>query len=302
MKRIILSSTVILGLMSFATSPSGRKPSKKMAMRLINGFCEFVPSGNVSVEGNTSSVQAFYMSSSEISNHNYSEFLSYLKRTGETEKLEIAKVHGTEWKKIAQHMEPFETHYASHPAYRDYPVVNVSREGAELYCEWLSSMYDSISNGEMKVKFRLPTRAEWVRAARGGLEKNTYSWGGPYLRNAQGLLLANFANIGAGNITRDKETGKLKVIVDAQSYPITMGDNADVTAPVKSYFPNGYGLYNMNGNVSEMVSDGNIAVGGDWHSPGYDIRNESKKTMEGPSPTIGFRVVATYIGPVKTRQ
>ena len=79
----------------------------------------------------------------------------------------------------------------------------------------------------------------------------------------------------------------------------SIGDNADVLAPSKSYWPNDFGIYNMNGNASEMISDGEFVVGGDWRSPGYDIRNESIKAYNGPSPEIGFRIVASYIQEVK---
>jgi formylglycine-generating enzyme required for sulfatase activity len=74
--------------------------------------------------------------------------------------------------------------------------------------------------------------------------------------------------------------------------------SADLTAPAESYSPNGYGLYNMNGNVAEMISDGDFAVGGSWNSPGYDIRNQSIKKFKGAHPTVGFRIVATHVGDI----
>jgi formylglycine-generating enzyme required for sulfatase activity len=62
-------------------------------------------------------------------------------------------------------------------------------------------------------------------------------------------------------------------------------------APVHSYDPNPYGLYNMNGNIAEMVTDSSIAVGGCWNSPGYDVRNESVMPFDKPSIFVGFRPV-----------
>ena len=132
-----------------------------------------------------------------------------------------------------------------------------------------------------------------MRAARGGNHNSTYTWGGPFLRNAKGDYLANFMALGAENITKNNETGELEVV-----RKLTMsiaGNTSDVTAPALSYSPNYFGIYNMNGNVAEMISDGDYAVGGDWSSPGYDIRNESIKPFTEPNPTVGFRVVATYI-------
>jgi formylglycine-generating enzyme required for sulfatase activity len=73
------------------------------------------------------------------------------------------------------------------------------------------------------------------------------------------------------------------------------GDFADITAPVKSYWPNGYGLYNVNGNVAEMIADKEIVAGGSWNDPGYDVRNESVKPYKGAARNVGFRIVATVV-------
>ena len=67
------------------------------------------------------------------------------------------------------------------------------------------------------------------------------------------------------------------------------------TAQVSSYLPNDKGFFCTIGNVAEMISGKEIVVGGSWHDPGYDVRNESYKTYKGAGPTIGFRVVATAL-------
>ena len=72
-----------------------------------------------------------------------------------------------------------------------------------------------------------------------------------------------------------------------------------IIAKAESYYPNEFGFYNLNGNVSEMISDSEKAVGGDWTCPGYDVRIESEKEFKEAHPTVGFRVVATYLGPEK---
>jgi formylglycine-generating enzyme required for sulfatase activity len=294
MKRSQLFAILLAGiiLMSFTT---GKKTGLKQAKKTLEGFCEFIPSGNSLVDGDTLSVQAFYMSSTEITNLQYLEFLYDLKRKGEMDKYEIAKVDSNAWNTFIPntHMQPMADFYHKHPAYHNYPVVNVSKAGAELYCEWLTEKYDSLSNGEMKLKFRLPLRAEWMRAASGNQLRSTYSWGGPYLRNDKGCTLANFLQMGSENITRNTESGEMEVVITPT---LSMSDEAYIVAPSKSYFPNDFGLYNMNGNVAEMIGDGDYAVGGDWHSPGYDIRNESIKEFNGPNPTVGFRVVTTFLG------
>lgn len=295
MKRSQLIAVLIAGLILVSFTTSKRKTGLKYAKKTLDEFCEYIPSGNSLVDGDTLSVQSFYMSSSEITNLQYNEFLSDLLKSGDLEKYSIAKADSTGWTRNSgfKYMVPMQNHYHKHPAYNNYPVVNVSKEGAELFCKWLTEKYDSLSNGEMKLNFRLPTRTEWIRAASGDNLGSTYSWGGPSLRNGKGCILANFLQMGSENISRNEETGNFEV---KKNVHLESTDGAEIIAPTKSYSPNDFGLYNMNGNVSEMVSDGDVAVGGGWYSPGYDIRNSSIKEIDGPDPTVGFRVVTTFLG------
>ncbi len=165
MKKIYLLAPLILLFPFLSTS---QKYGSKHALKVLKGFCEFVPSGNAVVDGDTVSVQAFYMSKTEMTNFDYLEFLAHLKKNKEWEKYEIAKVDSSKWKTSFDnaYLDSMVSTYHNHPAYHDYPVVNISKEGAEMYCEWLSWAYDSISGGELKLTFRIPTKAEYIRADR----------------------------------------------------------------------------------------------------------------------------------------
>lgn len=65
----------------------------------------------------------------------------------------------------------------------------------------------------------------------------------------------------------------------------------EITCPVKFYDKNAFGLYNVCGNVAEMIDVEGIAMGGGWEDTGYNVRVESEIKFEKSSKNIGFRPV-----------
>ena len=111
----------------------------------------------------------------------------------------------------------------------NYPVVQIAYEDAAAYAKWAGK--------------RLPTEAEWEFAARGGLTGKTYFWGDEFRPGGKWM-----ANIYEGQFPV-KDTGE---------------DGFAGIAPVGQFPPNGYGLFDMAGNVWQWCSD--------WYRPDYYAR------------------------------
>jgi formylglycine-generating enzyme required for sulfatase activity len=147
------------------------------------------------------------------------------------------------------------------------PIVEVSWEDAQWYTQWLSQ--------RTGYRYRLLTEEEWEYAARGPMERGVatrFSWGD------QDPVCDEHAPNGAN----------------------FHGCPDDAARPVGSFLPNGWGLYDIHGNVWEWVHtcsdascDGRFLRGGSWLAGSADLRSANRSYSEGPRVTgnlIGFRV------------
>ena len=207
-------------------------------------------------------LDAFWIDQHEVTNVQFSEFLNqegnqteegFTRLEVEYDAVRIEKVGAGHWQSLGD--------------YGNHPVVHVTWYGVRDYCEWAGR--------------RLPTEAEWEKAARGGLEGKKFPWG-----DENPVCTAGSAN-GAEFAMCDKWT-----------------------APVMTYSANGYNLYDMAGNVLEWVADlYDVYAGGDpnaddsfgegllvlrggaWYLDGYSLR-VAKRDAASPDSTgygIGFR-------------
>ncbi len=250
----------------------------------------YVPSGTFDYNGKQVSVQAFYVGIGEVTNFEYRTFLFDLLIQGRKDEFLKAKPDQSKWNTYPMyHMKYFQDNYFSDKKYNDYPVVNISREGAELYCKWLSQEVRKSVGDEKEAMYndvRLPLRVEWIKAASNEGKQLPYPWNGPYTRNSDGFYQGNFVQ------------GKRDSTVVFDTTEVN-----SVLAPSKSFWPNALKLYNMSGNAAEMVYEGtNLTgpgtAGGSWRSWPEEVKIYGEDPYKGildPKPTIGFRVVSTYL-------
>ncbi len=234
---------------------------------------EFTPPGTFQIN------DTLYADETEISNIDWQEFEWWTKSIyGANSKEHLATLPDTlVWREKNTYNEPYVKYYYRHPAYKDYPVVGISYEQAKAYCIWRTARVKSqlLQKKDFKnqaFEYRLPTKAEWELLAESSL--------------------SIFENKGFDV----KGNPKLNCLMDVDSIVIkgktkVINFNSDVTAPVKSYYKNHFGLYNMIGNVSEMIENKGICKGGAWNNRIDQMRIGKELTYTKPSAALGFRCV-----------
>lgn len=297
MKQMILGLMAMLLIFAATAQPKRAKADVKKEKELVGTFVPIPEQSftmqDVLEDGTLGpkmeyNLPAFYMLETEVTNKAYNLFLNDLKEQGRTDDYEKACFRSENWYTPRSHSELARQYYDNYPAYDHYPAVNVPYEGALLFCQWLT---EKVGNPEWV--YELPSQIHWVWAASGGKDGVSYSMGELFLTARDGTPYYHYLHIDDAWIAR---TDSGFQVVD--NHPGTMRTDfigSDIPYPAKSLRANEYGLYNMCGNVAEMVANPNLAVGGSWLDPGYDIRIYSTKEYTQPSPQIGFRVIARKV-------
>ena len=243
MLRIWLAGAVVWAAAGLGCSPA--PPPDTTGMVLIQAG-EFTMGTNEGFpfEGPAHRValDAFFIDEHEVTNRQYKAFAEATGYVTESEKLGWSGVfdpRSNGWTKGdgADWRHPHGPG-SSYLDMQDFPVVHLSWGDAAAYCDWKGT--------------RLPTEAEFEYAARGGLEGAKYAWGDELTPGG-----VHQANLWQGTFPHEDRTL----------------DGYGSHGPVKKFPPNGFGLYDMTGNVWEWVQD--------WYSPDY-FRNSPFRNPRGP--------------------
>lgn len=202
-----------------------------------------------------------YCAKYEVTNKEYRIFLAYLK-SHNLEAFQKCQIDSSQWTNLDPGNTAFKRNYAWHPAFDNYPVVNVPFYGAVQYCTWLNELYPKTD-----LVFRLPNEAEFKQIMNGAAITM-------HSDNASDYNCPNF------NVN----------FVDNAAL-----DGAQYTAPAKdfrkdlkdAFVQDKNGILHIVGNVAEYLSNGSSA-GGSWNSYPSEIK-KINANLEA-DPTVGFRV------------
>ncbi len=233
-----------------------------------------------------------HMGKFEVTNGEFNLFLNNLKKTKNYELYYKYYPDTTLWNKnfaMAFH-DPMTNMYNCHPAYSNYPIVNISYEAAVAYCEWLTEQHNK--QFELKyptffsVRFRLPTEQEWRYAAGSKNEKAITPFPNDNILSCDPAI--------TGKKKSKNETDTTEHCLYLGNIKTDKGYQADGgfhTTSVTSYLPNAFGIYNTFGNVAEMTSTKGIVKGGSWDDVFEDCTFDKNSKLSAPDSRVGFRMV-----------
>lgn len=240
---------------------------------------EFTPPGTVKI------CDTLYADEAEITNLAWLEYEMWVKTKYGANSPEHKAVlpDTTVWREKYATNEPYVIYYYRHPAYNYFPVVGISYEQATAYCKWRTAQvkrFMSISKKYQNINFeyRLPSKAEWEFISDNGSYSDGYSVFSRGGRNEKGLVTFNhrWAKDSAEWVSSGSDKSRVGM---------------EVLAPVYSYWPNYFKLYNMIGNASEMVLEKGISKGGSWRNLLEECRVGKDIPYEKPTAWLGFRCV-----------
>jgi formylglycine-generating enzyme required for sulfatase activity len=295
---------------------TGTEKEKLIREATLNLFANYKHMPGTSSSAGTGSAMAsdYFIKTSEISVREYKTFLQDLLLNGKLDEYEIARPKHREKLSASEQASEraiFDKYFTS-PVYKNYPMVFISVDGANMYCEWLQNLIVATGNIKFQnAKVDLPRAQEWTLAALSENKNAEYATADGHLKQSK------FLGMVAGSAQANyRETQKAAFSFMYNQNPFDLSPNTDsllakknsasaddktnfFTCPVRGvYLATQGGMYHMSGNVSEMIRNDNrsySAKGGNWHSSAEYLQISWKEPeFRGelqPSPYIGFRPI-----------
>ena len=230
-----------------------------------------------------------FVDEAEISNVAWREYEAYIRdfnQDGEVFQSRSVILPDTlVWNNNKTFSEPLSEFYFRHPGFNDYPIVGITYEQAIEFCKWRTHAVNQLIyfrekgiKGEETMKhlkdsfptrivYRLLSEKEWEMVA----DKSPDS-----LFDKKGRRKFNTKEEILAQLERDRHY-----------------DNSVLyTRNVISYYPNSFKLYNLFGNVAEMVAEEGVAKGGSFEQPFDSCRIEYRQYYTQPEKWLGFRCAA----------
>jgi len=274
-------------------------PKKSRGAGLLNGLP--LPPGIVEINSNT----ILGIDEAEIPNQEWQQYQFHQEKAGIAHNSLVPRVDAF----------PVQDYYTN-PFYRYFPVVGISYEQANAFCRWRSQRVnatlntalghpDTLSPDYIRFEYRLPSESEWEWAAAvlSGLPYGTACASLPLQvnPNAAAYLKQRSGTITDVAIIKSdiNAFNTLKPIYSIINYQQPQPYFLHLNTPGWVYQdpPNYWGLYQMLGNVAEMVQEPGITKGGSFRDPLEACAIKARGSYTGPAPTVGFRCVCVVTYP-----
>lgn len=271
------------------------------------------------IENPTHIIQLYdsiFIDKTELCNIHWLEYLFSIKKDSSTEFYQAQLPDNFIFTNIGTKQNPNFVDYFEYPSLRYYPLLNISYEQAQNYCKWRTDVINAVLKAnqrndkkayEMQVEYRLPTKKEWEFAASGGLELEKYPNG--IIEKFRKLKEKDFQreSYEPANECKDSLHALYKKRIEILEYTANVKEDfyipqqnsvvecddyyAISTSEVYHFLPNKYGLYDMIGNVAEMVQEKGIAKGGSYRNSYDSINIQKDFSYDSPKDWLGFRCV-----------